>query len=184
MEKKWHENIDKASIIQLITLILMPICSAYIINYKPKIGVIHVWLCSAFGVVLVAFSIWAIVVCSVMLKKKEGKKGPNIALILLMLITLTMGVSVSSRYCKDLINGSTTITTNKYMAVMDVLYFQKEDGAKERLLVLKKTASELMPKDNDEFDSESNLFIHQDPISVTYYPNSKIIVKIEHSENK
>ena len=76
------------------------------------------------------------------------------------------------------------MTTNRYLVIDEDLYFQDNDGNKDSLRIRKTTVSELLPKDNDEFDSENNLFIHQDPISVTYYPNSKIIVKIEHSEHK
>ena len=67
------KNTNRASFVLLGLSIFNTVHSAYIINYKPKIGAHHIWLCSAFGVVLVLFSVWAIIYCVGLLIKKEGK---------------------------------------------------------------------------------------------------------------
>ena len=54
-------------------LILNAVFSAYVLNYTPKIGAFHLAICTAFGLVLVVFSIFAAVKCISMLIKKKGK---------------------------------------------------------------------------------------------------------------
>ncbi|MBQ5417919.1 MAG: hypothetical protein IIU25_02780 [Oscillospiraceae bacterium] len=51
------------------------VISAYVVNYRLKIGTYHVWLCSAVGAAAVVFSVWAIILCAGLLIRKKGKKG-------------------------------------------------------------------------------------------------------------
>ncbi len=54
-----------------LSSIFIAINSAYVINYKPKVGSYHIFLCAAFGILLVLFSVWAIINCIIILRKKE-----------------------------------------------------------------------------------------------------------------
>ena len=54
------------------TMLLNAVFSAYVVNYKPKIGFHHIWICSALGVLLTVFSVWGVVQCVNLLKKKYG----------------------------------------------------------------------------------------------------------------
>ena len=52
-------------------MIFNAVNSAYIVNYRPKTGTYHIWLCSALGVLMVVFSVWVIIMCIRMLKGKK-----------------------------------------------------------------------------------------------------------------
>lgn len=176
------KNTNRASFVLLGLSIFNAVHSAYIINYKPKIGAHHIWLCSAFGVVLVLFSVWAIIYCVGLLIKKEGKKGLNIALLLLTVLLLITGVHSSLPFCKDFIGGRNTVTTDNYLAINDKLYFLDDKGNKITLTIPNDTASEFRSKENYEYDYVNNLLKYYDTITVTYYPNSGVIIDLS-SEN-
>lgn len=158
--------------------IFYAVISAYVVNYKPKIGTYHIWLCSAVGAAVVIFSVWAIILCAGLLKRKEGKKGYNICVLVLALFLLLMGADSTLPYCKDIIGGKTTVKTNSYLVVRDKLYFLDDNGSEVTLIVPKETADELRSKENYEYDSVNNLLRYYDPMTVTYYSNSGVIIDL------
>ena len=157
-------------------MIFNAVNSAYIVNYRPKTGTYHIWLCSALGVLMVVFSVWVIIMCIRMLKGKKGKKGYNITLLILAIALLIIGADSALPYCKDLIAGSKTVTTDKYLIVKDDLHFLDDNGNEVKMQIPDDTAKLFLSKENYEYDSENNLLHYYDSITVTYFPNSKTIV--------
>lgn len=154
------------------------VISAYVVNYRLKIGTYHVWLCSAVGAAAVVFSVWAIILCAGLLIRKKGKKGYNICVLVLALFLLLMGADSTLPYCRDLIGGKTTVKTNSYLVVRDKLYFLDDNGSEVALVIPKETADELRSKENYEYDSENNLLRYYKSMTVTYYPNSGVITEL------
>ena len=176
------EKQDKnASITQQIIiyalLILNAVHSAYVLNYAPKIGAFHITICTVFGIVLAVFSFWAVVKCMNMLLKKEGKTGINIILLLLVVLLTILGISSIIPYVRDFFGDSKTVTTDKYMVVRDHLYFIDDEGNDIYLVIPEDMAETFKSKDNYEYDPEKNLLQYYDPINITYYPNSKVIIR-------
>lgn len=176
------KNSNRGSFVLLGISIFNAILSPYVINYKPKIGTYHIWLCSAIGVAIVIFSIWAIIFCVGLLKRKEGKKGLNIVLLMLTVLLLIFGVDSTLPYCKDVIGKKTTVKTNSYLAINDKLYFLDGKGNKVTLNIPSETASEFRSNDNYEYDYENNLLKYYNSITVTYYPNSGVITDLSSEE--
>lgn len=176
------KNINRGSFVLLGISIFNAILSPYVINYKPKIGTYHIWLCSAIGVAIVIFSIWAIILCVGLLKRKEGRIGLNIVLLILTVLLLILGVDCTLPFCKDFIGGRNTVTTDSYLAINDKLYFLDDKGNKITLTIPNDTASEFRSKENYEYDYVNNLLKYYDAITVTYYPNSGVIIDLS-SEN-
>lgn len=59
-EKNRKERTNQTTSLQLIGLtVLNAVHSAYIINYNPKMGKYHVWLCSFIGLMIIVFCIWS-----------------------------------------------------------------------------------------------------------------------------
>ncbi len=82
------QNNMSALIISVLAL-LNGVFSAYVLNYKPKIGEYHIWLCTILGVLLALFTVLGVVWCVRQLKKKCS--APKIT-IPLMIITILMGI--------------------------------------------------------------------------------------------
>ena len=148
------------------------------INYRPKIGSFHILLCVIIGIVLAVFYVWTIAGSIKMLVKKEGKKGYLIIIILLGLVLLVMGTDSTLPYCKDLGTGSRSVTAGSYLTVRDNLYFLDDTGDEVVLKIPADIADDLRERESYEYDAENNLLKHYDPVTVVYYPNSKVIVSI------
>ena len=176
------KNSNRGSFVLLGISIFNAILSSYVINYKPKIGTYHIWLCSAIGVAIVIFSIWAIIFCVGLLKRKEGKKGLNIVLLMLTVLLLILGVESTLPYCKDVIGEKTTVKTNSYLAINNKLYFLDGSGNEVTLNIPSETASEFRSHENYEYDYENNLLKYYNSITVTYYPNSGVITDLSSEE--
>lgn len=158
-------------------MILNAVHSAYVINYTPKIGAFHITLCTVFGIILIIYSIWAVVKCISMLIKKEGKNGFIIVLLILTVFLAVMGVPSVIPYGIDFLGESKTVTTDEYLVVRDYLYFRDDDGNDVALLIPEDMAKEFRSKENYEYDPEKNLLKYHDKITVTYYPNSKVLIQ-------
>ena len=176
MDNNAKKDANQISIALLGMMVFNVINTAYIVNYKPKTGTYHIWLCSALGVLMVVFSVWVIIIFIRMLKGNKGKKGYNITLLLLAIILLIMGAGSALPYCKDLIAGSKTVATNKYLIIKDDLHFLDDNGNEVEMQISEDTARLFRSKENYEYDSENNLLHYYDSITVTYFPNSKVIV--------
>ena len=161
--------------------ILIAINTAYVINYKPKIGSYHIYLCTIFGIVLVLFSVWSIVNCIIIFRKKEKRNFAVILLIITIFLFMT-GTYSTLPYCKDFFKGSKTITTYDYLVVIDKLYFLDDDNNEVSLVIPTEKANEFRSNENYEYDSENNLLKYYNSITVTYYPNSGTIINLS-SEN-
>lgn len=70
------------------------------------------------------------------------------------------------------------MTTDSYLVVRDYLHFLDNEGNEVRLTIPEDTASELRAKENYEYDYENNLLKYYDKITVTYFPESKVIISI------
>ncbi len=157
--------------------IFLAINSAYVVNYKPKVGSYHIYLCTIFGILLVLFSVWAIVNCVIILRKKE-RKNPVIILLILTILLSILGTTSTFPYFEDCFEGSKTITTNSYLVVNDKLYFLDENNNEVSLAIPTEKAKEFRSNENYEYDSVNNLLKYYNPITVTYYPNSGTIVEL------
>ena len=156
--------------------IFLAINSAYVVNFKPKVGSYHIYLCTIFGILLVLFSVWAIVNCVIILRKKE--KNPVIILLILTILLSILGTTSTFPYFEDCFVGSKMITTNSYLVVNDKLYFLDENNNEVSLTIPTKKAKEFRSNENYEYDFVNNLFKYYNPITVTYYPNSGTIVEL------
>ena len=158
-------------------LILNAVFSAYVLNYTPKIGAFHLAICTAFGLVLVIFSIFAAVKCISMLIKKNGKRGINIILLILVVLLAASGIPSIIPYGIDFFGESKTVSTDEYLVVRDHLYFRDNEGNDIYLVIPDDMAKEFRSKENYEYDHEKNLLKYYEPITITYYPNSKVIIR-------
>lgn len=173
-----RKNISANNQISLITsglLIFNGVYSAYVLNYKPKVGAYHIWICSILGILLIIFSMWAFVK-GVGLLKREEKKGVTITVLIIITLMFAMWTNQTIPYYKDFVGGSRTITTDSYLVVHDKLYFIDNDGIEMQLIIPKDTAEEFRAKENYEYDYKKNLLKYYDKITLTYYPNSKVII--------
>lgn len=181
MENNTDEN-RKTSNNSIITLmssmlvLLNSIFTAYVLNYKPKTGGYHIWICSFLGIIVMLFTVWVVVVCVRLLKRGEGSKKLTAALMVISVLMGVMWTYTSLPYCKDLLGGSKTVTTDSYLVVYDDLYFLDNEGNKAELTIPEDTAREFRAKENYEYDFENNLLKYYDKITVTYYPESKVII--------
>lgn len=178
-EKKTSSKNSLISLASSVLVLFNGIFTAYVVNYKPKIGEYHIWLCSALGVLLALFTVWTVVWCIRSLKKGEGSKTMLVLLIVLALLMGIMWTYIAVPYYKDFIGGSRTVTTDSYLVVRDYLHFLDNEGNEVRLTIPEDTASELWAKENYEYDYENNLLKYYDKITVTYFPESKVIIGIK-----
>ena len=158
------------------TMLLNAVFSAYVVNYKPKIGFHHIWICSALGVLLTVFSVWGVVQCVNLLKKNTDNKKITAFFLVFVVLVFALWIDSTFPYYKDLIGGSKTVTTDSYLVVWDNLYFLEDDGNEIKLTIPTDKASEFRAKENYEYDFENNLLKYYDKITVTYFPNSKVII--------
>ena len=66
MENNTEKKASKYGLISLVCslmVLLNSVFSAYMVNYKPKVGEYHIWLCSALGVLLAVYTVWVVAVC-------------------------------------------------------------------------------------------------------------------------
>ena len=176
MNDNSKKDTNQISIALMGMMIFNAVNSAYIINFKPKTGTYHIWICSALGALMVLFSVWVSILCIRMLKGKKRKKGYNITLLILSVALMVMGTDSAFPYCKDFIVGSKTVTTDKYLIIKDDLHFLDENGNEVEIKIPDETAKIFRSKENYEYDSENNLLCYYDSITITYFPNSKVIV--------
>ena len=176
-EKEDKKTYISGQVMVCALLILNAVHSAYVVNYTPKIGAFHITLCTVFGIILIIYSIWAIAKCISMLIKKEGRKGVIIILLILTVLLAVMGVSSVIPYGIDFLGESKTVTTDEYLVVKDHLYFRDNDGNDVTLVIPEDMAREFRSKENYEYDQEKNLLKYYDEITVTYYPNSKVLIQ-------
>ena len=176
-EKEDKKTYISEQVMIFALMILNAVHSAYVINYTPKTGAFHIILCTVFGVILIVYSIWAVVKCISMLINKEGRKGFVIALLILTVLLAAMGVTSVIPYGIDFLGESKTVTTDEYLVVRDHLYFRDNDGNDVTLVIPEDMANEFRSKENYEYDPEKNLLKYHDDITVTYYPNSKVLIQ-------
>lgn len=175
-EKNVSTSYSRVPLVMTVMIFLNGVFSAYVVNYKPKIGVHHIWICSALGVLLTVFLLWGIVECVNSLKKHENNKKYTIFVLIFVVLVFILWIGSTVPYYKDLINGSETVTTDSYLVVRDKLYFLNNDGDEVDLIIPTDTAREFRAKENYEYDNEKNLLKYYDKITVTYFPDSKVII--------
>lgn len=176
-EKKKTSSVNsRISLVISGTMLLNGVFSAYVLNYKPKIGSYHIWICSALGLLLTVFSVWGVVQCVTVLKKGTDNKKLTAFLLVFVVFVFALWIHTAIPYYKDLIGGSKTVTTDSYLVVMDKLYFLDDNGDKMTLIIQADTAKEFRAKENYEYDYENNLLKYYDKITLTYFPNSGVII--------
>lgn len=159
-------------------VILNGVFSAYVVNYKPKVGEYHIWLCSALGVLLLLFTVWAVAVCVKLLKDGGVGRGLTVAVMTLAILMGIMWTYTAIPYYRDIIGGSTTVTTDSFLVVFDELYFLDNNGDKVNLTIPGDTADELWAKENYEYDHENNLLKYYDKMTAVYFPESGVIISV------
>lgn len=177
-EKKEHYQSENSSTpLALSVLMLMNgVFSVYVVNYKPKIGEWHIWLCSGLGVLLAVLTVSVVVWGVKQLKKGRGSKKITIVIIVLAVLMGIMWTFTSLPYYKDFMGGSKTVTTDSWLVVIDRLYFLDNEGNTVNLTIPTDTANEYREKENYEYDYDNNLLKYYDKITVTYFPESKVII--------
>ena len=180
--KKDEKSKEKAGMttgLQLIGLaVLNAVHSAYMINYHPKTGAYHVWLCAGIGLLILVFCIWSVIADIRILIAGEGTKGYMITVLALSVLLLVMGGDSTLPYIKDLAGDNRTVTTNRYLVIRDALSFQDNEGNEVTIQIPADKAYELRTRENYEYDQENNLLIYYEPVTITYYPNSKVLLEI------
>lgn len=159
-------------------VILNGVFSAYVVNYKPKVGEYHIWLCSALGVLLLLFTVWAVAVCVKLLKDGGVGRGLTVTVMTLAILMGIMWTYTAIPYYRDIIGGSTTVTTDSFLVVFDELYFLDNNGDKVNLTIPGDTADELWAKENYEYDHENNLLKYYDKMTAVYFPESGVIISV------
>lgn len=159
-------------------VILNGVFSAYVVNYKPKVGEYHIWLCSALGVLLAVYTAWVVAVCVRLLKDGGAGRGLTVAVMTLAVLMGIMWTYTAIPYYKDIIGGSTTVTTDSFLVVFDELYFLDNNGDKVNLTIPGDTADELWAKENYEYDHENNLLKYYDKMTAVYFPESGVIISV------
>ena len=179
-EKNRKERTNQTTSLQLIRLtVLNAVHSAYIINYNPKMGKYHVWLCSFIGLMIIVFCIWSAINSFRMLIKKESPKGYIIIVLILTFLLFVMGADSTLPYYKDILGGSQTVTMSSYLVIRENLSFLDDKGNGVTIKIPEDKAYELREKEAYEYDQENNLLKHQDYVTITYYPNSKVLLEIK-----
>ena len=80
-------------------------------------------------------------------------------------------------HINDFFGESKTVSTDEYLVVRDHLYFRDNEGHDIYLVIPDDKAKEFRSKENYEYDHEKNLLKYYEPITITYYPNSKVIIR-------
>ncbi len=178
-EKNRKEKTNLMISLQLIGLaVFNAVHSAYMINYKPKIGAYHVWMCTVIGLMIIVFCAWSIISSVKILMAGGRKRGYIISVIVLASLLLVMGVDSTLPYCKDLMENSRSITVDSYLVIRDHLSFQDDAGKNVTIQIPADKADELRAKENYEYDQKNNLLKYYDSVTITYYPNSKVLLEI------
>ena len=114
-----------------------------------------------------------------MLIKKEGKKGYIITVLILTFLLFVMGADSTLPYYRDILRGSKSVTMSSYLVIRENLSFLDDEGNGVTIKIPEDKAYELREKEAYEYDQENNLLKHQDSVTITYYPNSKVLLKIK-----
>lgn len=176
-EKKHNQSANSSAPLALSVLMLVNgVFSVYVVNYNPKIGEWHIWLCSGLGVLLAVLAVSVVVWGVKQLKKGRGIKKITVAVTVLAVLMGIMWTFTSLPYYKDFIGGSKTVTTDSWLVVIDKLYFLDDEGDTVILTIPTDTAKEFRAKENYEYDYDNNLLKYYDKITVTYFPESKVII--------
>ena len=154
------------------------IFSAYVLNYNPKIGEYHIWLCSILGVLLAIFTVFIIIWCIKLLKRNEPSKRIIICIVMLAIFTGAMWTHTVWPYYKDIIGGSKIVITDSYLVASDKLYFLDDGGNEVDLPISEDISNELWARENYEYIVETNLIKYYDKIAITYFPESRVIISI------
>lgn len=184
-EKKHNQSANSSTPLAISVLALINgVFSVYVANYKPKIGEWHIWLCSGLGVLLAVITVSVVVWGVEQLRKGRGSKKITIAVTALAVLIGIMWTDISIPYYKDIIGGSKTITTDSWLVVIDKLYFLDDEGNTVNLTIPTDTAKEYREKESYEYDHDNNLLKYHDQITVTYFPESKIIISTSTERQK
>lgn len=176
-KKKHNQSANSSTPLALSVLMLFNgVFSVYVVNYKPKTGEWHLWLCSGLGVLLAVLTVSVVVWGVKQLKKGRGSKKITVTVTVLAVLMGIMWTFTSLPYYKDFICGSKTVTTDSWLVVIDELYFLDDEGDTVILTIPSDTAKEFREKENYEYDYENNLLKYYDKITVTYFPESKVII--------
>lgn len=172
------EKEKKASAFSFIPIgisVFIAVNETYLNRYQPKVGAYHLYLCSAFGILLVVFMIAAAILIIADMRKKARNPGINIGLLILTVFVLFLGITEALPYWKDIFAGNRQVTTGSYLVIKDKLTFLDE-GAEVTVKIPGDKAEEYRSRESIGYDKENNLLIHKEPVSVSYYPNSHVLI--------
>lgn len=175
MKNKDHSENSFSPLVCSILMLVNGVFSVYVYNYKPKMGEWHLWLCIGLDILLILITA-AVVVWSVKKLKKGGSKKIAVSVMVLAVLIGTMWTYISIPYYKDFIGGSKTVTTDSWLVVIEKLYFLDDKGGTVTLTIPSDTAKVFREKESYEYDQENNLLKYYDKITITYFPESKVII--------
>lgn len=158
--------------------VFIAVNETYVNRYQPKVGAYHLYLCSAFGVLLAVFCVFAAVMTILDMKKKERNLGIDIGILILTAFLLWLGVTCALPYWKDVIGGSRQVTTDRYLVSRDKLTFFDE-GFEVTMKIPGDKAEEYRSGKALEYDNVHNVMIYEEPVSVSYYPESKVLISLK-----
>jgi len=179
--KNNNDKVSKSGLISFMCSVLAlinGIFSAYVLNHNPKIGEYHIWLCSILGVLLVIFTVFIIIWCIKLLKGNDASKRIIICIVMLAALTGVMWTHTVWPYYKDIMGGSKIVITDSYLVASDKLYFLDDSGNEVYLPVSEDISNELRNRENYEYIVETNLIKYYDKITITYFPESRVIISI------
>lgn len=181
MKNNTEKKASKYGLISLVTsglALFNGVFSAYTVNYKPKVGGYHIWLCSAIGVVFAVFTVWAVIMCVRLLKNGGAGRGLTAAAMVIVALMGIMWTYTAIPYYKDIMGGSKTVITDSFLVVHDTLYFLDNEGGRVSLTIPTDTAGELRAMENYEYDKENNLLKYYDKMTAVYFPESGVIISV------
>ena len=152
------------------------VLATYINHNESKVGAYHIWLCSAFGILLVIYSIFSVFFLVRDLKRKTGGLWLDIAFLILTALVLVSGIYSTVPYFKDIFAGSRTVTTDTYIVVRDNLYFLDNEENEVRVKLPEDLVAKYRSRENSEYDSKINVLKHKEKITVEYFPNSGVLI--------
>ena len=180
--KKTEKNstvLRELSPVYLLFIISNAVYSAYVLNYTPKVGAVHVWLCAGIGVLMVLFTLWAGARCVRLLIRSKAQRMLATLYLGCVVLGFVLWMPATCSYWADLAGGSKTVTTDRYLPVSGDLYFADENGQRQKLTLPDAMFAVCRENESDAYDAEENCLIYTKKITVTYYPRSKVVVSAE-----
>ena len=167
------------SSVYLPFIICNAVYSVYVLNYTPKVGAVHVRLCAGIGGLMVLFTLWAVICCIRLIVRSKAQRVLTVFFLGGVVLGFLLWLPATCSYWADFVNGSRTVTTDRYLPVSGDLYFTDEDGQRQKLTLPDAMFAVCRENENNAYDAEENYLIYSQKVKLIYYPHSKVIVSAE-----